>query len=371
MSTNYYEILEVPESASAAEIKKAYRKIAMKYHPDRNQGDKESEEKFKDAAEAYEVLGDLEKRKIYDRFGIDGLRDSGFGGGPGNVNDIFSHFGDIFGDLFGFSGQQSRGPGGPIQGSDLRYDLNISFMEAVHGVEKEIEITKPETCWTCEGSGCRPGHKPETCPTCQGRGQTIRNQGFFSVSSTCPACRGEGQVVTDPCNDCDGKGLNQKKKKVSLKIPAGVDNGSRMRLTGEGEGGRLNGQAGDLYVFLYVEPHEYFQRDGNDIYLEMPISISQATLGCKPMIPTIHGEQSLKIPGGTQTGQRFTLQSKGVKSLRGGSGQGDMIVIIRTVTPGNLTDRQKELLEEFDSIEQEKEEQNEEGFFKKLFRKTA
>ena len=370
MSTDYYKTLEVSQSATATEIKKAYRKIAMKYHPDRNQGDKAAEEKFKEAAEAYEVLGDLEKRKIYDRFGVEGLRDSGFGGGPGNVNDIFSHFGDIFGDLFGFSGQQGRGSGGPVQGSDLRYDLNISFMEAVHGAEKEIEITKPETCWTCEGNGCRPGHKPETCSTCQGHGQTIRSQGFFSVSSTCHVCQGDGQIVKEPCADCDGKGLVQKKKTVSLKIPAGVDNGSRMRLTGEGEGGRRNGQAGDLYVFLYVEPHEYFQRDGNDIYLEMPITLSQAAMGCKPMVPTIDDEQSLKIPAGTQTGQRFTLRSKGVQSLRG-NGQGDMIVIVRVVTPANLTARQKELLEEFDSIEQEKEEQNENGFFTKLFRKTA
>jgi molecular chaperone DnaJ len=243
-------------------------------------------------------------------------------------------------------------------------------MEAVHGVEKEIEITKPDTCWTCEGSGCRPGYKPDTCPTCQGRGQTIRSQGFFSVSSTCHACHGEGQVIKEPCNDCGGKGLKEKKKKVSLKIPAGVDNGSRMRLTGEGEGGRRNGHAGDLYVFIYVETHEYFQRDGNDIYLEMPISVSQAALGCKPMIPTIHGEKSLKIPAGTQTDQRFTLRSEGVESLRGG-GKGDMIIIIRVVTPTALTDRQKEILQEFEEIEQEKDEHKEEGFFRKLLRKSA
>ena len=366
MPEDYYQILGVSESASADEIKKAYRKIAMKYHPDRNQEDKAAEEKFKKAAEAYEVLGNLEKRKIYDRFGIEGLSSSGFGGGPSDINDIFSHFGD----LFGFGSRQERPPGGPVQGADLRYDLTISFMEAVHGTEKEIEINKPETCWTCEGSGSRPGYKPETCPNCNGSGQTIRSQGFFSVSTTCHVCRGEGQVIKEPCADCDGKGLVTKRKKVSLKIPAGVDNGSRMRLTGEGEGGRRNGHAGDLYVFLYVDEHEYFQRDGNDIYLKLPISISQATLGCNPSIPTIHGEQVLKIPAGTQSGQRFTLKSQGVKSLRGG-GNGDMHVIVEVEIPTRLTDRQKELMEEFAKIEQETAGHGDEGFFKKLFRKSA
>ncbi|MEN8135943.1 MAG: molecular chaperone DnaJ [Thermodesulfobacteriota bacterium] len=366
MPAEYYQILGISESATAAEIKKAYRKVAMRYHPDRNQGDKEAEEKFKDAAEAYEVLGDLEKRKIYDRYGVEGLNSSGFGGGPSDINDIFSHFGD----LFGFGSQREQAPGGPIQGADLRYDLTISFMEAVHGVEKEIEINKPDTCWTCEGTGSRPGYKPETCPTCKGRGQTIRSQGFFSVSTTCHVCRGEGEVIKEPCADCDGNGLLSKKKKVSLKIPAGVDNGSRMRLTGEGEGGRRNGQAGDLYVFLYVEEHDYFKRDGNNIYLKLPISISQATLGCAPSLPTINGEQVLKIPAGTQSGQRFTLRSQGVKSLRGG-GNGDMIAIVEVVIPAKLTEKQKELMEEFAQIERDTAGDEEEGFFKKLFRKTA
>ena len=366
MSANYYQILGVSESATATEIKKAYRKIAMKYHPDRNQSDKKAEDKFKEAAEAYEVLGDLEKRKIYDRYGAEGLNSSGFSGGPSDINDIFSHFGD----LFGFGGQREQAPGGPIQGADLRYDLTISFMDAVHGTEKEIEINKPETCWTCEGTGSRPGYKPETCPTCKGRGQTIRSQGFFSVSATCHVCQGEGQIIKEPCADCDGNGLLNKRKKVSLKIPAGVDNGSRMRLTGEGEGGRRNGQAGDLYVFMYVEEHEYFKRDGNNIYLKLPISIAQATLGCAPSLPTIHGEQILEIPAGTQSGQRFTLRSQGVKSLRGG-GNGDMIAIVEVVIPAHLSERQKELMEEFAKIEHDKKGSEDEGFFKKLFRKSA
>lgn len=366
MSENYYQILGVSESATADEIKKGYRKIAMEHHPDRNQGCKISEEKFKKAAEAYEVLGDLEKRKIYDRYGVEGLNSSGFGGGPSNINDIFSHFGD----LFGFGGQRERAPGGPIQGADLRYDLTISFMEAVHGAAKEIEISKPETCWTCEGTGSRPGHKPETCSTCKGRGQTIRSQGFFSVSTTCPSCGGEGQVIKEPCTDCDGLGLISKKKKVSLKIPAGVDNGSRMRLTGEGEGGRRNGQAGDLYVFLYVGEHEYFQRDGSNIYLKLPLSITQAALGCTLTIPTIHGTHALEIPPATQPGQRFTLRSQGVKSLQG-RGKGDMITIVEVLVPKNLTAKQQELLQEFEEIEREKGEHEGDSFFKKLFRKSA
>jgi molecular chaperone DnaJ len=366
MAKDYYKLLGVSESATADEIKKAYRKVAMKFHPDRNQGDKVAEEKFKAAAEAYEVLSNLEKRKIYDRFGLDGLNSRGFGGGPNDINDIFSHFGD----LFGFGQQRGRAPGGPVQGADLRYDLTISFMEAVHGTEKDIEINKPETCWTCEGTGSRPGHKPETCPTCKGHGQTIRSKGFFSVSTTCRSCRGEGIIIKEPCADCDGNGLVNKKKKVALKIPAGVDNGSRMRLTGEGEGGRRNGRAGDLYVFIYVKEHEYFQREGSDIYLKLPISISQATLGCSPSIPTIHDEQVLKVPAGTQSGQRFTLRSQGVKSLRGG-GKGDMIVIVEVAIPTKLTERQKELMEEFAKIEQDTEEHGGKGFFKKLFGKTG
>ncbi|MDF1577464.1 MAG: molecular chaperone DnaJ [Desulfurivibrionaceae bacterium] len=366
MPENYYEILGVSESASADEIKKAYRKIALKYHPDRNQGDKKAEDKFKAAAEAYEVLGNLEKRKIYDRYGLEGLSSSGFGGGPSDINDIFSHFGD----LFGFGRQREKAANAPIQGADLRYDLTISFMEAVHGAEKEIEINKPETCWTCDGTGSRPGYKPESCPNCNGRGQTIHSQGFFSVSTTCRVCRGEGQVIKEPCTDCAGNGLVDKRKSVSLKIPAGVDNGSRMRLAGEGEGGRRNGRAGDLYIFLHVEEHEYFHREGSDIILKLPLSISRATLGCTLRIPTIHGEESLTIPAGTQPHQQFVLKSQGAQSLRGG-GRGDMIVIVDIKVPTELTDRQRELMEEFAGIERETEDHAGEGFFRKLFRKSA
>jgi molecular chaperone DnaJ len=369
MPRDYYEILEVSRSASAEEIKKAYRKIAMKCHPDRNQGDKESEEQFKEATEAYEILGDLEKRKIYDRFGLEGLKNSGYSG-PGSAHDIFSNFGDIFGDLFGMGANSRRPANGPIPGSDLRYDLTITFMEAVHGVDKEIEITRPDTCWTCEGTGARPGHQPQTCRNCQGRGQVMRSQGFFSVSTTCPTCRGQGTVITDPCQDCEGYGLVNKKKKVTLKIPTGVDNGARMRLAGEGEGGRRGGHPGDLYVFLDVEAHEHFQREGTTIYLRLPLRMTQAALGCKLKVPTVHGEKSLKIPAGTQSGANFTLKHEGIKALRSGE-LGDMIVVVEVHIPEHLTSRQRELLEEFAELEKASGTASNDTIFSKLFRKSA
>ena len=364
MSNSYYEILGVNKDASADAIKKAYRKLAMKYHPDRNQGDAEAEEKFKEAAEAYEVLSDLQKRRIYDAYGKEGLRNSGYSG-PGNSEDIFSHINDLFGDLFGFGGGRTRrrDPNAPIQGEDLRYDIRISFMEAVHGLTRQVEITKRETCWTCEGSGARPGHKPQTCPTCQGRGQVVRSQGFFQVSTTCPRCGGAGQVITDPCNDCQGEGLINRSKKVSIRIPAGVDTGSRMRLSGEGEGGRRGGPSGDLYVVIHVDEHEHFQRDGQTIYLRLPISMVRAALGCEADVPTVHGTAKLKIPTGTQSGERFTLRGEGVPSLRGG-GRGDMVVEVQVQTPTGLSKEQKELLREFEGLDKEQEE---EGFFARLF----
>lgn len=364
MSKSYYEILGVGKDASAEAIKKAYRKLAMKYHPDRNQGDVSAEEKFKEAAEAYEVLSDQQKRQIYDTYGKEGLRSSGYSG-PGNSEDIFSHINDLFGDLFGFGGSRARrrDPNGPVQGEDLRYDIRISFMEAVHGINRQVEITKRETCWTCEGSGARPGSKPQTCPGCHGRGQVVRSQGFFQVSTTCPRCNGAGQVITDPCADCQGEGLINRSKKVSIRIPAGVDTGSRMRLSGEGEGGRRGGPSGDLYVVIHVDEHEHFQRDGQTIYLRLPVSMVRAALGCEADVPTIHGTAKLKIPAGTQSGERFTLRGEGVPSLRGGS-QGDMVVEVQVQTPTRLSKEQKELLREFDELSKELEE---EGFFARLF----
>ncbi|MGI6657662.1 MAG: molecular chaperone DnaJ [Desulfobulbus sp.] len=365
MSRDYYEILNVRRDASAEAIKKAYRKLAMKYHPDRNQGDSEAEERFKEAAEAYEVLSDQQKRRIYDTYGEEGLRSSGYRG-PGSSEDIFSHINDLFGDLFGFGGGRGgrrRDPNAPVQGEDLRYDIRISFTDAIHGVTRQVEISKRETCWTCEGSGSRPGHRPEMCPACQGRGQVIRSQGFFQVSTTCPRCSGTGQIITEPCADCHGEGLVKKSKKVSVRIPAGVDTGSRMRLTGEGEGGRRGGPPGDLYVVIHVEEHQHFQRDGQTIYLRLPLSMVRAALGCEADVPTVHGTAKLKIPAGTQSGQHFYLRGEGVPSLRGGD-RGDMVVEVQVQTPTKLTREQKELLQQFDALSQEREE---EGFFSRLF----
>ncbi len=363
---DYYETLGVSPSASQAEIKKNYRKMAMKYHPDRNPGDREAEEKFKAATLAYEVLSDEEKRRIYDQYGEEGLRRNNAGG---NAEDIFSNFGDIFEDLFGFgggrSGRQQRRDG-PIPGSDLRYDLTISFMEAVHGVEKEVEINRPETCWTCEGTGLRPGYQAQTCGMCHGRGQVLRAQGFFRMSTTCPQCNGRGEVITDPCQDCGGNGLVNRKKKLSLKIPAGVDTGARMRLSGEGQGGRRGGPAGDLYVIIHVEEHEFFEREGQDIYCTVPVSMVQAALGCEIDIPTVHGDKTISVKKGTQHGDTVTLKNQGVPSLRG-SGRGDMIVAFKVETPTGLTEQQEQLLKEFAAAGRDGGQESEGGFFSKLF----
>ncbi|OQX06380.1 MAG: molecular chaperone DnaJ [Desulfobulbaceae bacterium A2] len=358
---DYYEILGVARNAEADTIKKAYRKLAMQYHPDRNPGDKEAEARFKDAAEAYEVLSDARKRQLYDAYGHQGLQNSGYSG-PGSFDDIFSSVNDLFGDLFGMGGRgRRRDPNGPEPGADLRYDLTISFMEAVHGLSREIEISKRETCWTCEGSGLRPGTKAKTCPTCRGRGQVIRSQGFFQVSSTCPHCQGTGQLISDPCADCGGSGLLRKSKKVSLKIPAGVDSGARMRLRGEGEGGRRGGPAGDLYVIIQVAEHELFEREDQTVFCRWPVSMVKAALGCEIEVPTVHGKSTLKVPAGTQAGERFTLRGQGVPSLRGG-GRGDMVVELMVQTPTKLCKRQKEILAEFDSLCKVEEE----GFFSRL-----
>ncbi len=366
MPRDYYDVLSVSRNASSGEIKKAYRTLAMQHHPDRKPDDKEAEALFKECAEAYEVLSDVQKRKIYDTYGHEGLKSSGYQG-PGNSEDIFSGFGDLFGDLFGRrAGAQTR-RNGPIPGNDLRYDLTISFMEAVHGTAKEVELTRRDTCWTCEGSGSRPGHKKETCPTCHGRGQVIRSQGFFQVSSTCPQCHGEGEIVTDPCQDCKGSGLINKSKMVSIKIPAGVDHGAQMRLRGEGEGGRRGGPSGDLYVVIHVEEHEFFKREGDTIYCRFPVSMAQAALGCKVGVPTVHGKKNLKIPAGSQSGALFTLRHEGVPSLRSNS-RGDMIVELQVQTPVNLCDEQKEILKKFDDLCREHGQHKEqEGFFSRLF----
>lgn len=342
---DYYEILGVDKSASEEEIKKNYRRLAMQYHPDRNPGDKEAEEKFKEAAEAYEVLSDAQKKDIYDRFGHEGLSGTGFRGFSG-FEDIFSSFGSIFEDIFGYS---NRSRTSARAGADLRYDLKISFMDAAFGTSTEIDITKLDTCHECSGSGAATGTSPEVCRRCGGRGQVTQSSGFFSISSTCPSCRGYGSVITNPCKLCRGTGKEKIHKNVSLKIPAGVETGSRLRLRGEGERGENNGPPGDLYVFIHVEPHEFFERRENDIYCRIPISFVQAALGATIEVPTLNGSDQLKVPKGTQSGKVFKLKGKGIQNLRG-FGRGDQFVETIVVTPTNLTRKQEDLLKEFSKL---------------------
>jgi len=354
MSTkrDYYEILGVSRNATENDLKGAYRKLALKYHPDRNPGDKEAEDSFKEAAEAYEVLHDAEKRAIYDQYGHAGLEGSGYSG-FGGFEDIFSSFGDIFEDFFGFGGSRRRSRSRAQRGADLRYDLTLSFMDAAFGTETEIKVEKREICPECDGSRCEPGTAPETCRQCGGVGQISRNQGFFTVRTTCPVCRGEGQAVTHPCTQCGGAGQVMVAKKVSVKIPAGVDNGSRLRLTSEGEPGRLGGPPGDLYVFIYVDSHDFFQRRESDIICQIPISFVQAALGDKISVPTLNGNKKLKIPKGTQPGEVLTFTGEGIPSLRTGK-RGDQLIQIDIKTPTHLNKKQEGLLKEFAQLESKK-----------------
>jgi len=342
---DYYEILGVDRSASDEEVKKSYRRLAMQYHPDRNPGDKKAEENFKEAAEAYEVLRDAEKRKIYDRYGHEGINGTGFRGFSG-FDDIFTNFSDIFEDVFGFTGARTRTRSAVRQGADLRYDLKISFMDAVKGITTQIELEKLERCAECSGTGAAAGTQPETCPRCAGRGTVTQSSGFFTISTTCPQCRGAGRVIKNPCKGCFGTGKARSRKTVSLKIPAGVETGSRLRLRGEGEEGDFGGPSGDLYVFIHVEPHEFFERDGYDILCQVPISITQAALGATIEVPTIEGKESLKVTRGTQSGRVFRLKGKGVAHLKG-LGRGDQVVQVLVKIPTNLTRKQEELLKEF------------------------
>lgn len=347
---DYYEILELDRSAGAAEIKKAYRKVALKYHPDRNPGDKDAEEKFKEASEAYEVLSDAEKRRLYDQFGHAGLQQTGFQGFR-DFDDIFSSFGDIFEEFFGFGAARGRGRGPRARrGADLRYDLNISLMDAVTGLETEIDVTRHEACEECQGSGSRDGAPPAVCTTCGGRGQITRSQGFFSISTTCPACQGSGRTITDPCEKCRGIGRVPRSKKLSIKIPAGVESGSRLRLQGEGEIGSAGGIPGDLYVFIQVDEHEVFKRHGDDLVLALPITYSQAALGGDLEVPTLDGSETLTVPRGTQSGQEFRIRNQGVPHLRG-RGRGDIVVVVYVEIPTKLTKDQEDLLRQLAEIE--------------------
>jgi len=345
---DYYEVLGTNRNATEDELKKAYRKLALKFHPDRNPGDKAAEDKFKEAAEAYEVLRDPQKRQIYDQYGHQGLEGAGFSG-FGGFEDIFSSFGDIFEDFFGFgAGRRSRSRS--QKGSDLRYDLKLSFMEAAFGTETDIDVNKRGICPTCGGSGCEKGTHPETCAYCKGTGQATRSQGFFTLSTTCPNCNGRGQSIPHPCPECRGAGQVMMRKKVAVKIPGGVDSGSRLRLTGEGEAGVYGGLPGDLYVFIHVEPHEYFRRDHTEIICQVEISFVQAALGDTITVPTLNGSKPLEITKGTQPGDVFRFKGEGIPSLRSNR-RGDQLIQVIIKTPVGLSKKQENLLKEFAKIE--------------------
>jgi len=344
---DYYEVLGVQRTATEQEIKSSYRKLALKHHPDRNPGDKQAEDKFKEAAEAYAVLADTDKRHMYDRFGHAGLGGAATGGFDPTVftgfEDILGGLGDIFGfgDVFGGGRRRS----GPQRGADLRYDLEISFEESAKGAETAIQIPRQETCESCNGSGAAPGSKPTTCPQCHGRGQLRYQQGFFTVARTCGQCRGTGQVVTKPCETCRGAGRLQKQRKITVRIPAGIATGQRMRLSGEGEAGPNGGPAGDLYVVVHVQEHAFFQREGNDLYCEIPLNFPTLALGGDITIPTLEGEESFNIPEGTQSGETFRVRGRGMPDVTG-RGRGDLLVTVRVVTPKKLTKEQRKLLEQ-------------------------
>lgn len=370
---DYYEVLGIAKGTSEDDIKKAYRKLAMKYHPDRNPDDPSAEDKFKEASEAYEVLSDAQKRAAYDRMGhaaFEGGRSAGgggfggFGGGAGDFQDIFSQFSDIFGRQGGGGGQQSR----QRRGADLRYVMELTLEEAVRGVKKTVTFTAPASCEACDGKGSKNPENVQTCPTCRGAGQIRMQQGFFSVNQTCHTCHGRGKVIKDPCNVCHGSGVTDRSRTLEVSIPAGVDSGQRVRITGEGEAGGAGAQNGDLYVEVVVREHAVFQRDGADLYMDVPISFADAALGKEVEVPTMDGRISLKVPEGTQTGRLFRVRGKGVKPVQS-SMVGDLICRIVVETPVNLTTRQKELLRELQTSMDDDTSQSpkKKSFFDKLF----
>lgn len=360
---DYYEVLGVAREVSDQEIKSAYRKLALKYHPDKNHGSKEAEEKFKEAAEAYSVLSDPDKRSRYDHFGHEGVQ----GGFSGFDPATFSDFGDILGDFFGFGDLfgGSRRRRGPERGADLRYDLKISFRDAAFGLKTKIKIPRQETCGICGGQGTAKGKSPVTCPACHGAGQVRYQQGFFSISRTCGQCNGEGRIIRDPCETCHGRGQVRRERVLELKIPAGVDNGTRLRIQGEGEGGGRGGPSGDLYVVILLEEHPFFQRQGNNIYCQVPIAITQAVLGSEISVPTLEGEEKLKIPEGTQSGTVFRLRNKGIVSLNE-RGRGDQFVTVNVVIPAKITKEQRILFESLAKLNKDDELSHERNIFEKV-----
>lgn len=347
---DYYEILGVPRNATQEEIKKAYRNLALKYHPDRNPGDKEAEEKFKEAAEAYSVLGDPEKRRIYDTYGHSGLRGEQFTDFDIFSSSIFQEFEDILGNFFGFDFfSPRRSKRGPKPGADIWLEVEISLEDAFIGVEKEIEVYRDEICSVCNGEGVEKGTKREVCPTCKGSGHVRYQQGFFSISRTCPQCDGSGEIIKNPCKACRGTGKRKEKRTLKIKIPAGIDSGAKLRIQGEGEMGEFGGRRGDLYVIVRIAPHPIFERRGDNLYMEVPITFPQAALGAELKIPTLDGDEHLKIPEETQTGTVFRLKGKGMRVL-GSARRGDLFVKVRVVTPTNLTKEEKKLLQQLAAI---------------------
>ncbi len=369
---DYYETLGVPRGASDEEIKKAYRKQAVKFHPDKNPGDKQAEENFKELGHAYEILSDQQKRAAYDQYGHDAFDPrararGGFASG-GGFHDPFDIFREVFGGSGGgifenlFGGGQD--PNGPQRGDDLRYDLQISLEEAALGCEKEISVTKPDPCEHCHGAGAEPGSKMRTCATCGGRGQVLTSRGIFSIAQTCPHCKGAGRILEKPCRKCSGSGKYERTSKIKLRIPAGVEGGSRLRSAGSGEAGARSGPAGDLYVFLQVKPHEIFSREGDDLLCEVPVSFFQATLGAEIEVPTLQGKAAVKIPAGTQPGTLLRLKGRGVKNLQG-HGQGDLHVRVQVEVPTHLNGEQKHKLEEFAALCDGREAPLTKSFFEK------
>ena len=348
---DYYDILGVSRDAGADEIKKAYRQTALKYHPDRNPGDREAEEQFKEAAEAYEVLSDGEKRKIYDLYGHEGLRGTGFTG-FGGFEDIFSAFGDIFNGFFGFEGGRSRRTRAG-RGNDLRYDLELTLEEAYQGKEEEIVFDRFDSCEICNGTGIAAGSEPAMCPSCNGRGETIRSQGFFQIRTTCSTCNGSGEIIVDPCPNCEGKGRVRAEKKVLARIPPGVDTGLQLRIRGEGESGENGGPPGDLFVVLYVREHDFFEREGDDLRCQIAVSFVDAALGTEISIPVIDGSEDRRvvIPEGTQPGHMIRVKGCGMPSLKRVKRRGDLFVQVMVNTPTHLSQRQRELLTEFEELE--------------------
>ncbi len=366
MARDYYETLGVPRTADEKELKKSFRKLAMQYHPDRNPDNAEAEASFKEVSEAYEVLSDSQKRATYDRFGHDGLKGAGFSPNFHSAEDIFSHFGDIFGDLFGGGGGGRRRPRGPRRGSDLEIGLRVGFLDAVKGGEQNLEVPRHPNCDLCEGSGAKPGSTPEICETCGGRGEVLQQQMFLRMRTTCPACRGQGKIIRERCADCGGQGRVRTTSKLTVTVPPGVDHGMQLRLAGKGEYGDPGGPPGDLYVTIHLKEHEFFQRDGLDIYCTVPMSYPQACLGAEIAVPTVHGEASLSIPPATPSGKVFVLRGEGVPNPTRKNQRGNQHVQVVVEVPKKLSAEEKELISKLAESQDQKVGRNRKGFFREF-----